>query len=346
MQVLDSTEASFLDPDAWDQLVSSDPRGHLLQTYPWGELKARFGWEAIRCAVLDNGQAVAGAQVLLRSIGPFSLAYVPKGPFGVRENEPAARALLEHIHELGRHHRAVALKVEPEWSDRAKENHQWLKEHEFEPSSHCIQPRRTMVVDLTPDEEEILMAMKSKWRYNVRLSIRRDVKVRKEGLDEIDTFHNILQVTSEREGFGIHSLDYYRAAFSLFDETGRVALFLAYYEQEPLAGLIAYAFNGSAYYMYGASSNKHRELMPNHQLQWRAMQWAKEQSCQRYDLWGIPDIDPNSPTAALGGVGRFKAGFGGEPLRFVGAYDYIYSHPLYWSMNKLWKRRNADLDSE
>lgn len=346
MDILDSTEAGFPTPDEWDHFVASDPDGHLLQTHAWGELKARFGWQAIRVVVLDGNQALAGAQLLYRKIGPLSLAYVPKGPFGVRQNDPAAKALLERIHALSRRQRAIALKLEPEWPDQDEGAHRWLRQRGFEPSSQCIQPRRTMVVDLTPEEEDILMAMKSKWRYNIRLSIRRDVEVRKADLDEIPLFHDILEVTSERNDFGIHSLAYYRSAYELFEEGDRVALFLAYYEDELLAGLMAYAFNGSAYYMYGASNNKHRELMPNHQLQWRAMQWAKAHGCRRYDLWGVPDIDPDSPTASLSGVGRFKAGFGSEPLRFVGAYDYIYSRPLYWIMRKIWERRGGDGDAD
>ena len=114
---------------------------------------------------------------------------------------------------------------------------------------------------------------------------------------------------------------------------------MAYYEDRPLAGLIAFAFNKQAWYMYGASSNVHRELMPNHQLQWRAMQWAKSVGCTQYDLWGITDLRGSS--AALAGVQRFKAGFGGEIVRYVGAYDRVYSAPLHWLMRKVWARRQG-----
>jgi lipid II:glycine glycyltransferase (peptidoglycan interpeptide bridge formation enzyme) len=116
---------------------------------------------------------------------------------------------------------------------------------------------------------------------------------------------------------------------------------MAHYEGEPLGGIMAYAFNKQSWYMYGASSNRHRNLMPNHQLQWRAMQWAKSRGCTQYDLWGITDVDPDSPTAELEGVERFKAGFGGEIVRYVGAYDYVYSKPLYWLLRKVWARRQA-----
>jgi len=94
-----------------------------------------------------------------------------------------------------------------------------------------------------------------------------------------------------------------------------------------------------AWYVYGASANERRELMPNHQLQWRAMQWAKAQGCRQYDLWGITDTD--SPDEVLGGVQRFKEGFGGQVVRYVGAYDYVYSRPLYWLMSKIQAQRGV-----
>jgi peptidoglycan pentaglycine glycine transferase (the first glycine) len=154
-----------------------------------------------------------------------------------------------------------------------------------------------------------------------------------------------MEATGERDAFGIHSKAYYRRALELFAPQGRVQLFLAEYQGTPVAGLMAYAFNGQAWYFYGASSNAHRERMPNHGLQWRAMLWAREKGCAQYDLWGIPDVDEDPDTAALGGVQRFKEGFGGETVRYVGAYDYPYHPRLYRLLERAWAltRRGAGL---
>jgi len=224
--------------------------------------------------------------------------------------------------------------VEPEWRDDDAARHAWLAAHGFAPSADCIQPRRTIIVDLKPSEDEILARMKQKWRYNVRLSERKGVEVRVGGADDMAAFHALMQVTGARDQFGVHTEDYYRRAWELFAPEERVRLLLASYEGKLLAGLMAFAFNGQAWYLYGASSDEHRELMPNHQLQWCAMQWAREQGCTQYDLWGITDEDPGSPSAALGGVQRFKEGFGGEVVRYVGAYDQVYNAPLYALMRK------------
>lgn len=341
MRVLESVEAGFPGPEAWDRLVAQEPRGHLLQTWAWGELKGAFGWTPIRLALEIDGQLVAGAQTLYRRLGPVSMGYIPRGPVLPQEDPQMVEALWRAIHRRSRRMRAFSLKIEPEWYDEEAHRHDWLVAHGFRPSQGCIQPRRTIIVDLSADEQEILARMKSKWRYNIRLSRRKGVEIREEGLQGLDAFYRLMRITSERDGFGIHSLAYYRRTLELFSPSNRVRLYMAYYQSQPLAGLIVFAFNQHAWYMYGASSNAHREKMPNHALQWRAMQWAKSVGCTQYDLWGITDVEPNSPSAALMGVQRFKAGFGGETVRTVGAYDRVYLPPLYWLMRQVWSRRQG-----
>ena len=342
MRVLESIESDFPRHEAWDELVARDPRGHLLQTWAWGELKRAFGWIPVRLAVERDGVLLAGAQVLYRRLGPLSLGYIPKGPVVARKDVQqtnslrALNALWEAIHCRSRRMRAISLKVEPEWYEEETSPHDRLLAQGLRPSKECIQPRRTIIVDLRPDEEQLLAGMKSKWRYNIRLSVRKGVIVREGTTGDMATFYDLMRITGERNGFGIHSRNYYRRALELFAPSGRAVLYMAYYRDLPLAGLIAYAFNRQSWYMYGASSNEHRELMPNHQLQWRAMQWAKSKGSTQYDLWGIPDTKTDSPTASLAGVQRFKEGFGGRVVRYAGAYDYVYSPPLYWVMRKAW----------
>lgn len=347
MRLLESSEPGALTPEIWDAFVAQDTRGHLLQTWAWGELKRAFGWIPLRLAIEQDGALAVGAQVLYRRLGPFSIGYIPKGPVLATEEPQLIEELVQALHARSRDMGAILLKVEPEWRQEEHERRAWLAAHGFRPSRECIQPRSTILIDLSEAEEQILARMKPKWRYNIRLSERKGVTVREGGAEDLPVFYELMRVTGQRDGFAIHSLNYYRRAWELFWPLGRVRLFLAYYRSEPLAGLMAYAFNRQSWYFYGASSNTHRELMPNHQLQWRAMQWAKGLGCAQYDLWGIPDQQPEADEecegiripSGLEGVGRFKAGFGGRVVNYLGAYDYIYLKPLYWLLNKAWDYR-------
>lgn len=331
MRVLESSADGFPPPLSWDAMVAQDRRGHLLQTWAWGELKSAFGWSAVRTAVERDGSLVAGAQTLYRRMGPFNVGYVPKGPVLLEDDPHVADMLCEALRKQARRRGCAWLTFEPEWYDEEIGRRAWLTSRGLEPSDLSVQPRRTIVVDLTPSEEDLLAAMKPKWRYNVRLSMRRGVEVSQVGTESLETFYALMRITGERDAFGIHTKSYYRTALELFLPQGRAALFLATYEGKPLATLMPFAFNGQAWYMYGASSSEHRELMPNHQLQWRAMLWAKSLGCSAYDLWGIPDLDENESAdqANLSGVGRFKSGFGGRVVRYVGAYVDVLNRPLY-----------------
>ncbi len=333
-------DPDFPSPAAWDEFVSASPHGHLLQSWAWGELKGRFGWAPLRLAVSDDGGLVAVAQVLLRRLPYRKLAYVPRGPVFGPEGEEAAQTLLDALHRAARRQGAMALKVEPAWLDGA-EAADWWTGHGFRASPQTIQPRRTIVVDLRPSEEAILGQMKPKWRYNVRLAERKEVSVRQGTAADLGAFNALMRETGARDGFGVHAPAYYEAAFDLFSPTGHVALFLAEHRGEPVAGLMAFAFGRQAIYMYGASSNRERQRMPNHLLQWEAMRWAKARGCTSYDLWGVADTDPGSPSAGLGGVERFKAGFGGEAVRYAGAFDHAYSPLVYRAFNWMWSRRRA-----
>ena len=332
---------------AWDELVAASPGGHVLQSWAWGELKARFGWRVQRVAV--DG---ALAQVLFRSLpgGLGTIAYVPKGPQADCGDAATFRALLDAIRPLARKERALCLKVEPDMEDDPALSRQ-LRALGFRPSPQVIQPRRTLLVDLSPDPEELLRRMKQKTRYNIRLSARKGVTVRVGSEADLASFYDLMETTARRDSFGIHTRAYYEAAHQFFVAAGQGQLLLAEYEGQLLAGLVVLGLGGSggtACYMYGASSDEHRNLMPAYGLQWEAMLWAKEQGFQDYDLWGVPDEDEATLEAGftkrndgLWGVYRFKRGFGGRLARSIGAWDLVYAPLRYrlYSAAVAWRER-------
>jgi len=339
-RVLSSLEEG-LTPQRWDAFVAAHPQAHLLQTWPWGELKAAFGWEALRIAVEEGGRILAGAQVLLRPLPllpHLRVAYVPKGPLVDWRDHRLSETLLDALHSSVKARGALFLKIEPDLLD-SPEWAQRLTRFGFRPSAWTIQPRSTIVLDLEAEPEEILARMKPKTRYNIRLSARKGVVVREGTESDLAQFYRLMEVTSRRDGFPIHSQEYYLKAFRLFSARGQAGFFLAFYGDKVLAGLMAFALADRAWYFYGASSNEERHRMPNYALQWAAILWARERGCRIYDLWGIPDEvgqaprryenDPVEGKGGLWGVYRFKRGFGGKVVRYVGAYDYVYNPLLY-----------------
>ncbi len=303
----------------WNQFLSTHPDAHLLQTGEWGELKSMFEWRPVRILNGDDG-----VQILFRKLPfGFTIGYIPKA-------NPAP-SLWQEIDAVCKQNRAIFLKLEPDlWNDPPPNPFPPT----LQPSSHNIQPPRTIIIDLTGTEDEILACMKQKTRYNIRLAEKKGVTVRH--WDNLSAFHHMMLVTGERDGFGVHSEKYYRHAYELLYAKGMCEILLAEYDGKPLAALFVARHGSRAYYLYGASTDQERNRMPTYLLQWEAMKWAKARGSEEYDLWGVPDEDEETLEAnfesrhdGLWGVYRFKRGFGGQVERAAQALDRVYNPLLY-----------------
>ena len=319
----------------WNTFLAEHPNAHLLQTGEWGELKSAFGWDPVRLVPSSLAARTVsdgpGAQILFRRLPlGLTLAYLPK-PIYSEQLSVLSDQFWKEVDSICKQRRAIFLKVEPDaWNTKPF----ILYPSSFILSKHSIQPPRTIVVDLRGTEEEILARMKQKTRYNIRLAQKKGVTVRP--WDDLPAFHQMMLVTGGRDGFGVHSLEYYQRAYDLFHPTGMAELLVAEYEGKPLAALMVFARGRRAWYMYGASNDQERNRMPTYLLQWEAMRWARSKGAEEYDLWGVPDEDEETLEAqfterndGLWGVYRFKRGFGGELKRVAQAMDRVYNPLLY-----------------
>ena len=314
----------------WNQFLTNFPNVHLLQMGEWGELKEGFGWKPVR--VISGN---VGVQILFRRLPlGFTIAYMPKA---VINNELLSNEFWREIDSVCKRNRAIFLKVEPDgWDDEF----QLISLPSFLVTSpHNIQPPRTIIINIQDSEENILSRMKPKCRYNIRLAEKKGVTVR--AWDDIAAFHAMMTITGGRDGFGVHSKEYYQRAYELFHPKGTCELLVAEYEGKPLSSLMVFANAKRAWYVYGASNNEERNRMPTYLLQWEAIRWAKARGCEEYDLWGVPDeseetLEANFETRhdGLWGVYRFKRGFGGQLKRAAQALDRVYNPLLYWAYVK------------
>jgi peptidoglycan pentaglycine glycine transferase (the first glycine) len=307
----------------WSAFYLDHPEAHILQSSEWGELKSHFGWVPIR--FMNEG---SGAQILIRQL-PFGLrmAYLPMGPLG---SEWAS--LMSEIDHYCRQTGIAFLKIEPDTDGDSRNNMTRFPGSISSPQT--IQPQRTIIIDLTGPEETLLARMKQKTRYNIGLAGKKGVTI--QPWTDIAGFHRMMLTTGERDTFGVHSLDYYRKAYDLFHPGGVCELLAAFHEGDALAALMVFKTGKRAWYLYGASGNQKRQLMPTYLLQWEAMLWAKKLGCEYYDLWGVPDQDEeyleehfNERQDGLWGVYRFKRGFGGTVIRLAGTYDRVYQKLPY-----------------
>lgn len=341
--------------------------GSFLQTPFWGLFKSRHGWNLIRARASIGGMESAPKQfefsVMVRSFarGFFSLAYVPMFPSaeafnalqaqdganGGDKNDAAEKlcSLLEEIAAalkplLPANTICVRFDPQVEFSTPAERDsfNAAARLGAKKIRSACkknavdIQPPDTTQVDLTRTEEEILAAMKNKWRYNVNLAKRKGVQIEKVSgnalnlSDFVDIFYALYKETSARDGIAMHAKAYYKDLLELSAQAAQkggdvpqVNLYVAKHEDDYLGAIMTLFSKTESVYLYGCSSNKKRNLMPNFLLQWTAMSDAKAYGSRYYDMYGMPPTD--DPSHPMHGLYLFKTGFGGRNVHRAGTYD-------------------------
>ena len=347
----------------WNQIISNLPDPHFLQSYEWGQVKAKYGWApyyAVWSAdgkftvsqttdnwSLDTSNFVAASLILKRTaLRRFSIFYAPKGPLMDWTNESLRKRVLDDLQFFAKRQGAIFLKFDPdvvlgrgvpasvgevtENSGQAVLSD--LRRRGWVESSDQIQFKNTVMVDLSASEEDILMRMKQKTRYNVRLAEKKGVVIRVGNVEDLPALYKMYAETSVRDGFVIRNEEYYMTVWKLFmqgavsGQPSAVPL-IAEVDGEAVAAIFLFMFAGRGYYVYGMSRDKHREKMPTYLLQWVAMKHAKAYGCLTYDLWGAPDVFDESDS--MWGVYRFKEGLGGDVVRTLGAYDFAPSKFWY-----------------
>jgi lipid II:glycine glycyltransferase (peptidoglycan interpeptide bridge formation enzyme) len=325
----------------------------IFQSDFWAAFKAEFGWKP-RLFEVETPATRTRLLLLLRSLpAGLCFAYVPNGP----DLDPSADERASLLAELSVKLRpflpraCLFVRFDPPWysvegsrSEATEENSEAgsalrLRVEASRPAIgpplrravSDVQPPDTVLIDLRPSEEEILAAMKSKWRYNVRQAQKKGVVVDECGIEGIPEFFTLARATSARDRIALRSEGYYARLFSLAAELEasgapgcpELRLWIARHEGRALAANITLFRGKEAVYLYGSSSDAERNLMPTYSLQWAAMRAAKARGCLSYDLYGIPPTeDPDHPMA---GLYRFKTGFGGEIAHRAGSWDYPLS---------------------
>jgi peptidoglycan pentaglycine glycine transferase (the first glycine) len=312
----------------WDGWLADSPGGgHILQSYEWGEFKRRLGWKPIRLVLERGGKVVGLGQFLAYETTPVPgvLMYCTKGPWLPWDDERVVRTFFEGVRAIAGRWGAHTIKIEPEVLEEQKDVKAILGEVGFRKARYDLNMKTTLVVDLSLPEEELLGRMKAKTRYNVRLAARKGVEVVEPNDFEEgwETFYEWMRATSERKEDYVlrRPRDYlYGAMRNMYDaERGR--LFFAEHEGTPLAGMYVFTFGKKYWYMYGASSDKKRNLKPNYLLQWEVMRWAKGHGLTHYDMVGVPKLEDLDETNSLWSVYKFKEGFGGGIVDSLGCFD-------------------------
>jgi lipid II:glycine glycyltransferase (peptidoglycan interpeptide bridge formation enzyme) len=343
-------------PPSWNELIASLPLAHLLQTWEWSLVKAKYGWQAMPFVWQDAlGTPVAAAMVLKRRfpVGGFAkkmcVLYIPKGPLMDWDDALLRSRVLDDLHSFAKRQGAIFIKIDPDVTlgtgvpgeEGAVDYNSGqvvlfeLEQRGWKFSQDQIQFRNTVLIDLIPTETGMLKRMKQKTRYNIHLAEKKGVTVRSGTVDDLPLLYRMYAETSVRDGFLIREEGYYQTIWRSFMAVPPSISSLQPFTEpliaevggEPVGAVSIFYFAGQAIYLFGMSREMHREKMPNYLLQWEAMRRAKALGCKIYNLWGAPD--EFNPSDGLWNVFRFKEGLGGYVSRSIGAWDFTSNSILY-----------------
>ncbi len=321
--------------EEYEAFVQAHPKGHFAQSFLWAKQKPMWSHEALICRAPDG--TIRGAlSLLIRKVPglPFTLMYACRGPVCDVHDYRTINELLDGAKALAKERKSYCLKIDPDVVSSDKVFAETLRAYGFEGKEggknfEAIQPRYVFRLDVAgKTEEEVLAGFHQKWRYNIRLAERKGVEVRIEGKEAVPAFAELMFTTGLRDGFVTRQPEYFS---DMLDNLGSHArLYMAYHEGTPIAGTLAIGYGDKVWYLYGASANESRNLMPNYLLQWKMIRWAIERGANVYDFRGVSgDLSEDNP---LYGLYKFKKGFGGEFTEFVGEMDLVLNKAIYFAV--------------
>ncbi|HLC38874.1 MAG TPA: peptidoglycan bridge formation glycyltransferase FemA/FemB family protein [Patescibacteria group bacterium] len=319
--------AEICDQENWNNFVQTSELGSFLQSWEWGDFQESLGNRAFRLKIIENDKIIAIALIIKHKL-PRNLSwlYCPRGPvLGIRNWDlKIGQALFAKIAQIAKKEKAIFLKIEP----KVKKPYQLQIPEKFK-KSPGIQPASTLVLPLEISPEKLLAQMHHKTRYNIRLAEKRGVQVRvsENFSQDIEAFYKILSETSQNQKFDIFKKEHYDKLLRVFGKNGRAKLYLAEHQNEVVAGILVSFFGSDACYLHGGSLPKFHQVMAPHLLQWQAIQDAQKNGQKFYDFWGVAPADQSHHKWL--GLTRFKLGFGGERVNYLGGFDLVFVHVLY-----------------
>lgn len=322
---------------AYSRVVS-----HPVQTWEWGEFQEAQGHKVYRLGVFDQQKLVSVYMVSFHRVPHtnFTIGTLLRGPS--IDND-----MIENVRKIAEKENAIFVKFEPDDIEKIYDNkYQLLKNKSvllnypnFVTSPKVAFYPHSFIVDLKKSEEELLAEMSQKTRYNIKIANRHGVSITHSTKDEdFETYLKLLFDTTKRQGFYLHSENYHRRQWSILKSTGMVEIFLASFQGETLAAFMLFKLKDRLFYPYGASLDLHREVMAPTLLMWEAIKYGQSLGLKTFDMWGCLGPDANASQQGFG-FHRFKQGYGGNLVQFVGTYDLVVNPRLYKIYNLVDKLR-------
>ena len=289
----------------------------LHQSEKYGQYMKKVGWivEKIDCC-----------QIFIRRfplIGSF-----------IKIQKPTPPVPFEKIEKIAKKYRAFKIVIEPRTI-------QLFEKFDYQISNSPYLPTKTIHINLTKSEKEILSQMKKKTRYCLRRGQESRVTIKES--KEIESF--IKLKSSQFFPFGFFMRKDISALWQAFYPENAILLFadknivpsshpefisgspaMKIPKQvrndtlRPLAVTLLLFHQKTAHYWLAASTKQGKKLFAPTLLVWEAIKLSKKRGCKIFDFQGIYDPRFHKSAKSWQGFTRFKKGFGGKEIEYPGSF--------------------------
>ncbi len=317
------------DKKKWEKFILNQPEANFLQSYAWGEFQKSLNKKIFRFGLFLEDKQIGACEAIKEEAKRGDYLTVAGGPLVNWKHQNSLQYLkkiFDHLSQIAQTENCLFIRFRPQ-EKNTNEIKKLVHKIGCKKAPMHLTADLTLQLDLNKSEDELLADMRKNTRYEIRKSMKKNIKVEiSTDPQDIKEFHEHQLYLANKHNFVPFSYEFFYKQFKEFRKNDNVLLFHSYHEGKLLASAFIIFYNKEAVYHYGISTPDNQKLPGSYACQWAAIKEAKKRGCLRYNFWGVAPKENKEHRFA--GVSIFKRGFGGFEYEYLPAHDLAVS-PLY-----------------
>jgi hypothetical protein len=320
-----SVEIDSIDKNSWYDVIRNFDDANIYQSWAYDE--TRCGRKNISHIILKKDDAIAAAaqlRIVKLPVLNAGIAYVRWGPlWKPKGTEADMETIQQTIRALRNEYacnRGLVLRIYPLlFSDESEKYLPVLKQEGFIPVEDGKRDR-TLLIDLRPKLEDLRKGLNQKWRNSLNRAERNGLEVIEGYEDELfEMFIEKIyrEMIARKQFVEPNDINEFRLIQQDLPQDLKMKIILCRLAGELCSGAIFSAMGSIGIYLFGATNDIGMKSNGSYLLQWKFIEWLKENHFTCFDLNGInPETNP--------GTYKFKEGLcgkNGKDVYFLGQFQ-------------------------